>query len=451
MCNAILVTFLYWSNHPVVAATFVHNYFFQPYIIPTGSLEKSLLIGDFLFVSKFHYGARVPSTTIAFPMVHDTLPLIKSRSYLKKPQLPYIRLPKFQKIKRNDIVVFNWPADTVRQFFVKEAGVKKPTDKKSNYVKRCVGLPGDKLEIKKGFVYINENKNVLPDRARIQFNFTAYSNKGISSRKLSQLGLTDFYRRFRIENITQNSYSKLSPYIVGTSGNNSDNFIVITRESGIPISLVRSLGLRISEVLEKSKELNLTIEEAEEIEKQGWIDSLVQKNQKIKTPNTNFFPNKIPFDWNQDNFGPIEIPASGQTIAINLSNLSLYKKIIVDYENNSLKTIGNEIFINDKKVNQYTFLQDYFWMMGDNRHRSEDSRFWGFVPEDHIVGKPVFIWFSISGINDGLSNWKVRWDRVFSTVGGDGKRVSYFPYFLISIIIWQGYLFIRKRKKKKAS
>ena len=435
----------------VVAATFVHNYFFQPYIIPTGSLEKSLLIGDFLFVSKFHYGARVPSTTIAFPMVHDTLPLIKNRSYLKKPQLPYMRFPKFQKIKRNDIVVFNWPADTVRQFFVKEAAVKKPTDKKSNYVKRCVGLPGDKLEIKKGFVYIDGKKNILPDRARVQHSFTAYSDKGISSRKLSQFGLTDFYRRFRIENITQNSYAKLAPYILGTSGNSSDNFEVITRESGIPITLVRSLGLGISEVLEKSKEINLTVDEAVEIEKQAWIDSLVQRNQKIKTPNTSFFPNKIPFNWNQDNFGPIQIPARGQTITINLSNLPLYKKIIVDYENNSLKTIGNDIFINDKKVTQYTFLQDYFWMMGDNRHRSEDSRFWGFVPEDHIVGKPVFIWFSIDGINDGISNWKIRWDRVFSTVGGEGKRVSYFPYFLIFIIIWQGYIFIRKRRKKKVS
>ena len=435
----------------VVAATFVHNYFFQPYIIPTGSLEKSLLIGDFLFVSKFHYGARVPSTTIAFPMVHDTLPLIKNRSYLKKPQLPYMRFPKFQKIKRNDIVVFNWPADTVRQFFVKEAAVKKPTDKKSNYVKRCVGLPGDNLEIKKGFVYIDGKKNVLPDRARVQHSFTAYNDKGISSRKLSQLGIKDFYRRFRIENITQNSYAKLAPYILGTSGNSADNFEVITRESGIPITLVRSLGLGISEVLEKSKEINLTVDEAVVIEKQAWIDSLVQRNQKIKTPNTSFFPNKIPFDWNQDNFGPIQIPARGQTITINLSNLPLYKKIIVDYENNSLKTIGNDIFINDKKVTQYTFLQDYFWMMGDNRHRSEDSRFWGFVPEDHIVGKPVFIWFSIDGINDGISNWKIRWDRVFSTVGGEGKRVSYFPYFLIFIIIWQGYIFIRKRRKKKVS
>jgi len=435
----------------VIAATFVHNYFFQPYIIPTGSLEKSLLIGDFLFVSKFHYGARVPSTTIAFPMVHDTLPIIKSRSYLKKPQLPYMRFPKFQKIKRNDIVVFNWPADTVRQFFVKEAGVKKPIDKKSNYVKRCVGLPGDELEIKNGFVYIDGKKNQLPDRAKIQFNYTAFNAKGISSRKLSQLGISDFYRRYRIDNITQKSYAKIAPYLVGTSGRNKDNFVVITGDKGLPIDLIRSLGLKVSEVLEKTKELNLTVNEAIKIKKQNLIDSLVQRNQKIKTPNVNFFPNKIPFNWNQDNFGPIQIPALGKTIDINLSNLPIYKKIIVDYENNSLETIGNQILINNTKVNEYTFKQNYFWMMGDNRHRSEDSRFWGFVPEDHIVGKPVFIWFSIDGINDGIRNWKVRWNRVFSTVGGEGERVSYFPYFLIFIVIWQVYVFIRKRKKKKIS
>ena len=159
----------------IVAATFVHNYFFQPYIIPTGSLEKSLLIGDFLFVSKFHYGARIPSTVLAFPMVHDTIPILKNKSYLSKPQLPYLRLPRFQTIKRNHIVVFNWPADTVRKFFVKEAGVKKPIDKKSNYVKRCVGLAGDTLEIIGGFVHINGKKNILPDRAKVLYNFKAYS------------------------------------------------------------------------------------------------------------------------------------------------------------------------------------------------------------------------------------------------------------------------------------
>ena len=433
----------------VVAATFVHNYFFQPYIIPTGSLEKSLLIGDFLFVSKFHYGARIPTTTIAFPMVHDTLPLVNSRSYLNKPQLPYLRLPRIQKIKRNDIVVFNWPADTVRRFFVKEAGVKKPLDKKSNYVKRCVGIAGDTLEIVGGFVHINGVKNILPERARVLFNFKAYNSKGVSSRKLLDLGIRDFYRKFRIENISQNSYAQLTPYLLGTQDNSQGNFIVITSHKGLPIELVRSLGLRVSEILEKSKDLNLTIKEAENLKKQNFIDSIIQKNQKIKTPNSSFFPNKIPFDWNNDNFGPIFIPKAGASVDLNLENLPLYKKIIVDYEKNKLETDGNTILINGKKSSQYKFKMNYYWMMGDNRHRSEDSRYWGFVPEDHIVGKPVFIWFSIDGINDGIRNWKIRWDRVFSTVGGSGKRVSYFPYFVVLIVIWQSYVYFRKRKSKK--
>ena len=144
-----------------------------------GSLEKTLLIGDFLFVSKFHYGARIPTTPISFPMVHDTIPIIKTRSYLKYPQLPYLRLPGFQKIKRNDIVVFSWPADTVRKFFVKEKGVKKPIDKKSNYVKRCVGLPGDKMEIKKGFVFINDKKNNEGFRAKVQYTYDIYKKEGL--------------------------------------------------------------------------------------------------------------------------------------------------------------------------------------------------------------------------------------------------------------------------------
>ena len=433
----------------VIAATFVHNYFFQPYIIPTGSLEKSLLIGDFLFVSKFHFGARVPSTAISFPMVHDTIPIIKTRSYLNKPQLPYMRFPKIQRIKRNDIVVFNWPADTVRKFFVKEKGVKKPIDKKSNYVKRCVGIAGDTLEIINGFVHINGVKNILPERAKIQYGFTAYGEKGISSRKLISVGVKDFFRRYKIGNITQNTYEKLAPYLVGSTGNSQDNFIAITRDKGLESELIRSLGLRASELLEKTKALNMTIKEATILAKQPWLDSVVQQISKNKTPNKTFFPNRIPFDWNQDNFGPIVIPNTGMTVNLNSSNLSLYKKAILDYENNDLVSKADGIFINGKKVTQYTFKQDYYWMMGDNRHRSEDSRFWGFVPADHIVGKPVFIWFSIDGINDGIRNWKVRWDRVFTTVGGTGKRVSYFPYFIGLLILWKVYSLIAIRRAKK--
>ena len=179
----------------IIAATLVHSYFIQPYIIPTGSLEKTLLIGDFLFVSKFHYGARTPTSAVSFPMVHDTIPIIKKRSYLKKPQLPYFRLPGFQDVKRNDIVVFSWPADTVRKFFVREKGVQKPIDKKSNYVKRCVGTPGDSLEIINGFVHINGEKSILPDRAKTQYTYYGYNSKGVSSRKLLNAGYKDFTRK----------------------------------------------------------------------------------------------------------------------------------------------------------------------------------------------------------------------------------------------------------------
>lgn len=435
----------------VVAATIIHNYFMQPYIIPTGSLEKSLLIGDFLFVSKFHYGARVPMTSISFPMVHDTLPIVKTRSYLKKPQIPYLRLPGFEKIKRNEIVVFSWPADTVRQFFVREKGVRKPIDKKSNYVKRCVGIPGDTLEIIDGFVFTNGKQNQLPDRARIQYSYDIFSAKGVSGRKLNSLGYKDFNRKYQIKNITQNKLNALNPYILGIISNTVDNFVVATDAKGLTADLVRSLGLQVNELLDSRKEITLTLSEAKELAKLSWIDSVKQRVAATKTPNQVFFPNKIPYDWNEDNFGPIVLPKKGSTIALTKGNLPLYKKILVDYENNTLKTSGDELFINGIKTTNYTFKQDYYWMMGDNRHRSEDSRFWGFVPQDHIVGKPVFIWFSIDGINDGIRHWKIRWDRVFTTVGGSGERTSYFPYFLAVAALWQGYLIYIRRKRKKAA
>ena len=433
----------------IVAATIVHNYVIQPYIIPTGSLEKSLLIGDFLFVSKFHYGARVPMTAVSFPMVHDTIPILKIRSYLKKPQFPYLRLPGIKKIKRNEIVVFSWPADTVRQFFVKEKRVDKPTDKKSNYVKRCVAVPGDTLEIIDGLVFTNGSKNVLPERAKVQYIHYAYSQKGVSSRKLGAEGYSDYTRLYKIENITEQSYKQILPYIIGRKGNTREDFKVITESKGLPSKVIYKTGLKVSEILELKKEITLTLEEAETLRKLPGIDSVVRRINKINVPNEAFFPNKIPFDWNEDNFGPIVIPKKGMTVELNRKNLSLFKKIIGEYEDNVLELTPSGVKINGISSLKYTFKKDYYWMMGDNRHKSEDSRFWGFVPDDHIVGKPVFIWFSIKGINDGIKNWKIRWDRVFTTVDGPGKRTSYFPHFIGAIVIWQGFVFYRRRKNKK--
>tara|TARA_B100000767_G_C19777113_1_gene543285 strand:+ start:3309 stop:5003 length:1695 start_codon:yes stop_codon:yes gene_type:complete len=431
----------------VIAATLVHNYFIQPYIIPTGSLEKTLLIGDFLFVSKFHYGARTPTSAIAFPMVHDTIPIIKKRSYLKKPQLPYFRFPGFQHVKRNDIVVFSWPADTVRQFFVREKGVVKPIDKKSNYVKRCVGIPGDSLEIINGFVYINGARSILPDRAKTQYTHFGYNRKGVSSRKLLEAGYKDFNRKYKIKKATQETYNALAPYILGVISSEEEYYTVVTASKGIPSELISKLRLSVKELLDAKKELTLTIAEAKEILRIGIIDSIKQKITKTKTANTSFFPNTIPYDWNEDNFGPILIPKVGMTVDLNEQNLPIYKKIIREYEGNILTKEGSSIFINNEEVKSYTFKKDYYWMMGDNRHRSEDSRYWGYVPEDHVVGKPVLVWFSIDGINDGIKNWSIRWDRLMTTVGGSGKPISFFPYVATLIIIWQITVFIRKRKK----
>ena len=378
----------------IIAATIVHTYFMQPYTIPTSSLEKSFLIGDFLFVSKFHYGARVPMTTVAAPMVHDTLPIIKTKSYLNKPQLPYLRIPGFQKIKQNDIVVFSWPVDTVEYFFQKtNKKIRKPIDKKSNYVKRCVGIAGDSLEIRNGFVYINGKKNILPDRAKLQFYYDVNTGgKPISA------------------NILRNRY-----HVREGASLQDGNYI-----------------------------LNLASDDAKLLKNNPTVKSLTRKFSP-KGEKENVFPNVKTLNWNKDNFGPIYIPEKGKTVALNKESLPFYKQIIVEYEKNSLQVKGDEIFINGKPSIAYTFQQNYYWMMGDNRHNSEDSRYWGYVPFDHVVGKPVFIWMSWNTDGKGLS--KIRWERLFTTVGGSGKPVSYFYPFLAVIALLYGFSVYKKKKK----
>ena len=432
----------------IVIATIVHNYILQPFVIPTGSLERTLRVGDFLLVSKFHYGARIPSTVISFPMVHDTIPILKTRSYLKKPQLPYIRIPGFEEIKNNDIVVFNWPADTVRQFFVKEKGVIKPNDKKSNYVKRAVGIAGDSLEIKNGVIFINGERNILPDRARPLFNYSIESTQGVSSSKLKNLEITGFIRKFIIKNLTQKSYEDILEYILNISNTENSEYIVYTNDDGIPIDIIQKNNLEISEIIDYKKEISLTYEDSVKIRESEMFDTIYRVTQSKGISNINFFPNNRNFDWNNDHFGPIYIPKSGDVIDISTQNIQLYKKIIKDYESNDLRIEDGEIFINNIKQNTYTFKQDYYWMMGDNRYNSEDSRVWGFVPFDHVLGKPVFIWMSIDGLFNGIQNWKFRWDRIFTTIGFDGKPRSYLPHFIIFIIIWQVYVFLKRRKIK---
>ena len=432
----------------VVAATLVHTYFIQPYVIPTGSLERTLRIGDLLFVSKFHYGARAPMTTIAAPMVHDTIPGLGIRSYLKKPQLPYFRLPGFEEVKKNDIVVFSWPADTVRVFFKKEKGVKKPIDKKSNYVKRCVGTPGDSLSVIDGLVYINGKELQLSDRAKPQYDYNVYSQKGVSSRLLISLGIDEFTRKYLSAPLNQGQFDAVNKYLIAGGQNSKGEIELITDASGIPPKVIRQAGLSLREETGRQRTVTLTDEMFEGLRSNPDIDSVVKIVEPKGLKGYNIFPHAPDYPWNNDNFGPIYIPQKGVSIALTPKVLPLYKKIIRDYEGNTVGVSGNQISINGQVTDSYTFKQDYYWMMGDNRDHSEDSRSWGYVPANHIVGKPIFIWLSFDNFNKGITQWKPRWDRIFTTVGGDGEPRSYFRHFLIALAAWFIFDYFWKRRKK---
>ncbi|SDQ59937.1 signal peptidase I [Flagellimonas zhangzhouensis] len=448
----------------VVAATFVHTYFIQPYVIPTGSLERTLRVGDFLFVSKFHYGARVPMTTLAAPMVHDTLPVLHTKSYLadvnpetyktswiNKLQLPYMRLPGFERVKKNDIVVFSLPADTLVQFFRADKPVKKPIDKKSNYVKRCVGTPGDSLSVINGDVYIDGEQLQLSDRAKPMFVYDIYSKNGVSSRYLEEVDASDYVRKYIATNINEAQYNALAAYVSGAKPTEDGKIELYTAEKGIPTNVIRQLRLSLSEEKPLNRMANLTDEMVESLRNNPEIDSVVRTIEPKGMYGTNIFPQKPNlYPWNNDNFGPIYIPEAGKTVEINAKTIPLYKKIIRDYEHNDVKITGDKVFINGQEANSYTFRQDYYWMMGDNRDHSEDSRTWGYVPADHIVGKPVFLWMSFDNFREGISNWRVRWNRVFTTVGGSGEPVSYFWYFIAVLAGWFIFDFFRKKKKQKA-
>jgi signal peptidase I len=373
----------------VFAAAFIRMFLVEAYVIPTPSMEGSLLVGDFLFVSKTSYGIRTPQTIAMVPLLHNRVPKLGTESYFKKPSLPYYRLPALREIKRNDPIVFNWPVgDSVyitsrRSYTVgqvernkalylssdrelqkkvtSEDYVVRPNDKKDHYIKRCIGAPGDSLQIINRQVYINGSPGVVPEYVQYSY-ITNLNGLSINRRDFEKISL-----------------SPAHDYQIGANG-------------------AASLVLNQKEINELKQ-----------------IDPKISiAPRALDTRPTELFPHdpKITGGWTVDNYGPIYIPEKGATVELTKANLPYYKRIIRTYENNDLTVSGDDIMINGEKASSYTFKQDYYWAMGDNRHNSEDSRMWGFVPHDHMVGKPLFIWFSTK---DGSLFNGIRWDRIFKS------------------------------------
>lgn len=364
----------------VFAASFIRMFLIEAYVIPSSSMEGSLKVGDYLFVSKAHYGIRTPMTVIQFPLMHNVMPFVGSESYLKNPSLPYYRLPALETVDRNEPVVFNWPAgDSVfiapdrswdigqwvngnisqNQYGGKKFPfVTRPVDKKDHYIKRCLAVGGDSLEIREGQVFVNGQAAQNPTHMQFLYAFNRLETSTINPKKLQDLGV----------NVSE----------IRTSGNTVFLFLDVDQ-----LEKLRAIGLK----LEKVK----------------------QPNEPVK-----LFPNspKRVSTWSGDNFGPIYIPKKGATVALNLESLPFYWRAIKVYEQNKLEVKEGKIYVNDQEATSYTFKQNYYWMMGDNRHNSEDSRYWGYVPEDHIVGKPLFIWFSTKGGN--IRNG-INWNRIFTS------------------------------------
>ncbi len=403
--NNALIEWLDALIFAVIAVTLINIFLFQNYRIPTGSMEKSLLIGDHLFVSKIAYGPRMPNTPVAFPFTQHTMPLTKGKSWSGIITWPYRRLVGFGKVRNNDAIVFNFPAgDTVAVedqvtsyyeivrsaardleyrdsfsgskpaspgYYMAEARkqvksrytiIYRPVDRRDNYVKRCIGIPGDTILIKAGSVYVNGK--LVPENNTQQTTYIVGTNGTSINPKA--------FERLRISKSDQSMLSG-SSYI-----------LPLTRENSEAIA----------------KFANVT-EVAAYYDRQGEYDARV-------------FPYKSSLRWNQDNFGPLWIPRKGTTVTIDTSNICLYERIIDVYEGNDLRIDGSAIYINGQPAGSYTFKMDYYWMMGDNRHNSADSRFWGFVPEDHVVGKPKFIWLSIDKEAEGLR--KIRFERLFMKI-----------------------------------
>ena len=434
--NRHVVTVMGWVDAIVfalVAVYFVNLYFFQNYVIPSSSLEKSLLTGDYLFVSKMSYGPRVPQTPLHMPLAQHTLPFFNCKSYLEHPQWDYKRVKGLGDVQLNDIVVFNFPAgDTVAtgvpnddvyrlsygagkelakpvdlasmspeqqwvvydyyyqlgREYLKENPqnfgeiISRPVDRRENYVKRCVGLPGQTLEIKDRIIYLDGKANKEPDN--VQYRYLVKTKRPIPDDLAHELGI-----------------SKDDTMLIEDSGWESGllEMGLDSRNAQGKLNPVYHFPLtkKMYETLLGNKKL---------------ISKIVMEPEDYAGQ---MYPLNLYTKWNRNNYGPIWIPAKGATITLTEDNLPIYERCIVAYEGNKLEVKPDGIYINGEKTNEYTFKMDYYWMMGDNRHNSADSRYWGFVPEDHVVGKPIVVWLSLDK-DRGWFDGKIRWNRLFKWV-----------------------------------
>ncbi|MDR3693479.1 signal peptidase I [Mucilaginibacter sp.] len=346
-----------WSQalfFAVVTALLIRTFFIEAYVIPTASMERTLLVGDHIFVSKLNYGARIPMTPVSFPFANHTLPNTNFKSYWDGWELPYFRLPGYSHIKLGDVIVFNYPQDTMDN---------RPADKKEFYIKRCVGIAGDTVSMVNDQVYINSKPEKNPIDEQVEYSYKTLGGD-VNPDLLEQLHVIT-YEGHTYPSMTKAVAEKLKTYsniksvqpVFSPKGVSEDVF---------PRSSVSSIHFVLTKTMPD-------------------------------------------YHWNVDNFGPIIIPKKGWTVKLDSMTFPLYERAIEVYERNKLEVKGTDIFINSKKTNAYTFKMNYYWVLGDNRHDSEDSRYWGFVPEDHISGKALFIYMSWD--SEAPLFKKIRWDR----------------------------------------